>query len=283
MTARRFLSCAGWLLLCALLSGCFQFRMSEREIYESFSGAAFPPTLASYDTPDREMHYLAVNAAADSLPLIVFIHGAPGSRAVFLQLLRDSVLASRARLVSVDRAGYGESGFGKAEISIEQQAALIRPLIKTYQNTQPTYLVGYSFGAPIATRLLMEEPELADGLVLVSGALDPDHEKIYWVSYPGNWFFIRWMLPRAVRVTNKEKLSHVAQLKKMLPFWDRISVPTTVIQGLADRLVVPANAVFAVRRLRNAPTRLIQLPNQHHRIPYDQPEVIKRVLMEYLQ
>ena len=262
------------LALCWLLSGCFQFRMNERQMYESFADAAFVPELGSYQTPDREMHYLAVNAAADSLPLIVFVHGAPGSRSVFLHLLRDSVLASRARLVSVDRAGYGKSGFGKAEISIEKQAALIRPLIEKYKNEQHTYLVGYSYGAPIVTRMLMEDPELANGLVLVSGALDPQNEKVYWVSYPGNWFFIRWMLPRAVRVTNREKLSHVAQLTQMLPYWDRISAPVTVIQGLA---------VFAVRKLSQAPTRLIFVPNQRHRIPHDQPHIIKAALMEYLR
>lgn len=270
-------------LLCSvLLTGCFQFRLTEKEIYKAFEGAEHQPVLAEYVEQDRNMHYLAVNSEADSLPLIVFIHGAPGSRSVFLKLLTDSTLASRARMVSVDRAGYGESGFGKAETSIEKQAALIRPLIERYSNEQPTYLVGYSFGGPIAVRALMDNADLADGMVLVSGALDPEHEKIYWVSYPGNWFFIRWMLPRAVRVTNKEKLSHVAQLTHMLPYWGKVEVPTTVIQGLDDKLVVPENAHFAIRQLTGAKTELILVPNQKHRIPHDQPHIVKNALLEFL-
>ena len=264
------------------LSACFQFRASEKKLYRHFEGGTYQPVFDTFQVADRSMHFMSVNIDADSLPLLLFVHGAPGSIKVFASYLADTSLSRRSRMLAIDRAGYGRSDFGKAEVSIERQADLIRPLIERYRNDQPAYLVGYSYGGPIIARIAMKYPELVDELVIVSGATDPDNETVYCISYPGNWFFIRWILPRAVRVTNQEKLSHVEQLKLLLPDWHKVQVPTTILHGLADKLVVPANAHFTQQQLSHVETELILIPDQKHRIPYDQPQVLKKVLQELL-
>ena len=58
--------------------------------------------------------------------------------------------------------------------------------------------------------------------------------------------------PKALRVCNQEILPLEGELRKMLPLWEKITVPVTVIQGEKDNLVPKGNADFAKRMLVNS-------------------------------
>ena len=50
------------------------------------------------------IHAISISAA-DSLPLVLLVHGSPGSADAFLDYLADTVLSKKARLVTIDRPG----------------------------------------------------------------------------------------------------------------------------------------------------------------------------------
>ena len=80
------------------------------------------------------IHYIEVQSTTiekDSiLPLLVFIHGAPGSWADFEKYLQDSELLDKYRMISIDRLGYGSSQYGQPVTAIHDQSESIQALIK---------------------------------------------------------------------------------------------------------------------------------------------------------
>ena len=227
------------------------------------------------------MHYAE---SGDALkPLVVFVHGSPGSLSAFIEFLTDSTLLTLARLVAVDRPGFGYSGFGYSEPSLKKQCEYIRPILEKYRHKTPVILVGHSFGGPVVARMAMEFPELVDGLVLVAAALDPQLEPDHqWIRGPLATPFLGWILPRAIRVSNKEIYKLKPELERMIPMYGSITCPVTILHGTNDNLVHVDNAHFARQMLVNAPVQLVIEQDVNHYIPWKYPEMIRDALIRIL-
>ncbi|MFQ5447872.1 MAG: alpha/beta fold hydrolase [Saprospiraceae bacterium] len=247
-------------------------------------------SFGSFDVQGQEVHYTHVGD--DTLPLVVMVHGAPGSSSGMLNYLANKALTGVAQVVAVDRTGYGHSGFGKAELSLEKQAAAIRPIVEKYRASQPAsnnthspvaILAGHSFGGPVIARLAMDFPELVDGLVIVAGSIDPSLEPRDWWQVPLDWPVVRWLLPPAARVCNQEILPLPGELEKMLPLWEKITCPVTVIQGTKDKLVHPGNAAFARKMLVNSSrVEIDTLQNQGHFILWTKKDRVAEKIIEMI-
>ncbi|MCY7360238.1 MAG: alpha/beta hydrolase [Rudanella sp.] len=275
------------LLLVLLLPQCISIRMSDKKVARYFANR--PVKLTFGFTPEsqtvRSVHYARTGGSrtgADTLPMVLFIHGSPGSWDAFIGFLADSTLYSRAQLVSVDRPGFGKSGLGKAERSLKAQVAALAPLLDLSRSTQKPILVGHSLGGPVAARLAMDFPDRVGGLILVAPSIDPDLEKKEWYRPVGNAFPVRYWLPVELRVSNQEILPLKDELQQMLPLWTTIRVPVSVILGEDDPLVSPANALFAKRMLINAPVTIQMIPNMNHFIPWSRPDLIHDAILHQL-
>lgn len=257
------------------------FRSSDEQIREDFKGSGIEPQIHRYQAGDRTMRYVQVGE--DTARLVLFVHGAPGAYEDFLGFMKDSSLYNRACLISVDRPGYGDSGYGKTVISIEEQAAMIQPILALNQHEKPPILVGHSYGGPVVARMAMDYPDLVGPLVMAAPAIDPENEIVFWVSYPLDWIPFRWLMPTVLRVTNDEKMSHAAELEKMLPYWKDIKVPTTFIHGQADELVPFVNSEFGVKKMVNASVDTMYKDDMNHLIPWHSYDVLKEAIMKYLE
>lgn len=264
------------------ISGCMQMRKSQEKLYKEFEGKKHQPEFISYEVLNRKMHYAEVGNP--DLPTVIMVHGAPGALDAYLEYLKDDELLEKARLISVDRPGYGYSDFSKAEPSIERQAAMLKPILdKVQHEDKPTILVGHSYGGPLVARLAMDYPDLVDGLVMIAPAIDPDNEKIFWISYPTSWWGIKWMIPKPFQVTNVEKFAHAGELKKMLPLWDSITCPITHLHGEKDWIVPVVNIEFTERVATNAPLKLIRNEEWNHFIVWSQLDTIKGLIIEQVE
>ena len=204
-----------------------------------------------YEQDGRAMRYVEIGY--DSLPLIVFVHGAPSSSAFWKSLLRDTQLLKRAKLLAVDRAGYGYSGYGIPEVSVERQAALIAPILRAKRKVHPAIILhGSSYGGTVTARLAMDYPDLIDGILLQSSSNKPESETTYWITHPTSHPWLRWLIPGSLRVANAEKLAHASQLRAMEAGWQRIKSAAIILHGLEDRLIFPDNARYAYTRMKNA-------------------------------
>ena len=236
-----------------------------------------------HESEGRALRYVEIGH--DSLPLVVFIHGAPSSSAFWKGLLRDSNLLKRAKLLAVDRPGYGYSGYGRPESSVRKQAALIADIIRERRERHPVIIVhGSSYGGTVAARIAMDFPALVDGLLLQSAAVAPGEEKTYQFSHITENRLLRWLLPGSIHVANVEKLTHKAQLDSMANLWHRIRSAAIVLHGQADSLIYPSNALYAQEKLVNAPYLEVQLlENRKHDLLWTRRDLLLSSLDKLLQ
>jgi pimeloyl-ACP methyl ester carboxylesterase len=242
----------------ALLSRCVQFRMSDKKVKAYFAGSPAPPAFAFTDAATRSIHYASLGA--DTLPMVMFVHGSPGSWDAFIGFFKDSLLLGKVRIISVDRPGFGKSNLGKPQRSLKTQAASLVPILETNRSATRPILVGHSLGGPLIARVAMDYPQLVGSLILVAPSVDPALEPKEWYRKVGDFLLVRPLLPAEIDVSNQEILPLRGELTRMLPGWKTLTLPITVIQGEKDQLVPAANADFVKRSAVNAPVRVVMIP-----------------------
>lgn len=210
-----------------------------------------------------------------SKPMILFVHGSPGSLSAFTSYLADSTLLQNAFLVSADRPGFGYSNFGKAEPSLRKQAAIIKSIIETHSRARPVVLVGHSLGGPLITRMAIDYPELVDALVIVSGSIDPQLEpNDIWFRAPLSTPFLRWAVPTAFRVSNDELYQLKPQLQEMDREYREIKCPIVFIHGTKDKMAPPENVEYGRRKFTSASVRVTMIEDAGHFIPWQHEAII---------
>lgn len=235
-----------WLIMA---QSCFMFRTADAKAIAAFQKSGITLKTGTRYQNGAPLHY--VQTGSDSLPTLIFIHGTPGSWNAFEIYLRDSLLRNRYRMISIDRPGFGYSNFGKAW-NLADQSKLMGPLLAQFKNNQPLWLVGHSLGGPMVLQLDLDYPQLATGLVLISGSIDPDAEK------PEHWRKIlektplKFFLPGAFRPSNTELIYLKTDLKILSPRLGEVKKPVLFIHGKSDSWVPPVNVEFGIKQLVQA-------------------------------
>lgn len=270
-------------LLCALTSCINKYVLTDKELATHFKTTVAQPKYNTLTTTLGTMHYVQLTPSNNNLtqPLIVFVHGAPGAWYGYLEYLEDSLLATKATMISIDRPGYGKSGT-KVEVSIQKQAALIATVIANQKQGRKVVLVGRSYGSPICARIAMDNPQLVDGMLLIASAIDPDLEKFWWFSKLGKWKVVRLFLPKLLNKATDEKFAHVAQLRTMDSLWHTITIPTIAVQGGNDNIINPKNLDYAKRKLTGTNAQFIYEPTFTHFIASQQPQYVKHIIINKL-
>lgn len=283
VTLKVFLITLALLIIIVLILGrVVEFRMDDSGLKAFFHEHKLEPHISYYQCEGRTVRYLEVGDTSKAT--VLFIHGAPSSLSYWKGYLSDTSLLDKASLYAVDRPGYGYSGLGDPLPDIAAQASILKLILDSLHKTHhPIVLVGVSFGAPIASRLAMDYPELVDGLILVAPPLGPDRERMFWFTYMVESPLIQWVVPPMLKSANREKVHHHEELTKMLPLWPRIHVPVIYLQGMEDELVSTSNAGFAKTHLVNAPSLDIRMiPGRGHLIAFNEKDRICGAIREML-
>jgi len=215
------------------------------------------------------------------LPAILFIHGAPASMTIYKDYFTDEELLKRFTMYAVDRPGFGVTG-GNAEPSIKKQADIIYSLAERIHRVhQPLIIMAGSYGVSIACRLIMDYPNIVQGMVLVAPSLGPGLEKMYWVTPLLTKGVFSKMVSKAYRSASIEKMNHKKELEKMLPLWDKIDVPVFYLQSEKDGVVYSSNADFAKKHLVHVPLLKVHLfKGRKHNIDSKHHLVIRNKIVE---
>lgn len=271
------------LIFIVIISGlhaCMTFRESDKGLQKDFDKLNIALKIYHEHYDGKEIRFIGAGEIEHSKPTIVFIHGAPGSSADYTVYFKDKALREKSNLIAVDRLGYGYSDFGKAEVSLDKQAAMILFILKKY-NLKNTILVGHSYGGPIAAKLAAIST--VGHVLLLAPAISPEDEKIFGISHIGDWTLTRWMVPKALRVATDEKMTHQAELEKMLPDWSKIRSRITYIHGDKDFIVPYANLSFIQDQIPEAQLNTITIPEGNHFIPWKNYGLVKKELLNILE
>ncbi|MEO8195946.1 MAG: alpha/beta hydrolase [Thermoanaerobaculia bacterium] len=232
-------------------------------------------------SPEGRLHYVVAGRSLPAAARALFVHGSPGTWDSWKGFLENPDLRAAARLVAVDRPGFGGSERGRAVASLAEQAAALAAVLEN-EPGPPAVVVGHSLGGPIAARLAMDRPDLVAGLLLVAPSIDPEEERHRWYNFAGATLLVQWFLPVDWTVSNRELWPLKKELEAMLPLWSGIRCPTIVVQGLADDLVPPENADFAERHLAPERLRVERYPGETHFILWQRPETVRKPLLDLL-
>jgi len=187
-------------------------------------------------------------------------------------------------MIAVDRPGFGDSGNGNVERSLEQQCRELAPVLDQAPPGQRIIVVGHSYGGPVAARLAMDHPGKITDLIILAGSIDPGQEHTAWYQYLADWPPFSWIVPTELVVANREIRHLKSDLTEMLPLWPRITQRVTLIQGEKDNLVPPENADFAARVITHARSfNIIRIPDQNHFLPWNQYPLVKAEILNHLQ
>jgi pimeloyl-ACP methyl ester carboxylesterase len=268
---------AALILWVILAQSCMRFRISDDEAIADFSKGGVMLQSRTATINKHHLHY--VFSGMDTLPVLVFVHGSPGSWSAFENYLRDSELLTRYHMVSIDRPGFGYSDYGSAQ-PMDVQVQLISLLLRQLKTDKPMYLVGHSLGGPIIAELAYSNPDLIDGLVILAGSVDPKEETTERWRPVLSYSPLRYFIPGAMRPSNDELMYFKTDVFQMPHTLLNIKCHVYILHGDHDSMVPYENALYAKKNLVNAKSvELITLAGKDHFIPWTNYNDIKNVLL----
>lgn len=274
-----------WLVLLlissAFCSSCFRrFVQSERQLNDYYQHHE-RPRFTTIETDSFRL--FCASTGSDTLPPLLIIHGAPGAWYGSRNLLDDSTLKTTFQIISIDRPGYNKSYLKtkrRMARRIDVQAAVLYQALQLNHSAKKGIVMGSSYGGPIAARIAIDHPESFYHLVLLAGAIDPEHEKFWWFNKFVHHGPLKWFLPKFFRTATNEKYAHEKELRRLLPLWSKLEVPATFVQGDADQTVMPVNLEFAKKIMTGKPASFILLPGAGHLIRWEHPELVEKILLQ---
>ena len=262
-----------YLIFC---QSCMQMRMTNKETKTFFTTSKTNYIDSSKEIDGFTIHYIETgNKNASTL---FFVHGSPGSWDAYKDYLKDSLLLSKYRMISIDRIGFGYSDFGKAE-NLKTQSYIIEKFTKLTANGKPIYLIGHSLGGPTIVQMAAEKPKDYSAIIILAGSVDPKAEK------PETWRAIikttpiRYIIPGALRPSNDELWYLKNDLIQLKPKLQNITSKVIIIHGTKDPLVPYSNVAFMRREFVNAKSlEIISIKDANHFIPWEYFKEIRDVL-----
>ncbi len=266
-------------LLCGSCLRKYVYVLTPAQVQERYKQATKPPTMRYISTDYGKLY--TVSQGDTTKPLLVLIHGAPGRWYSSINLLDDTTLQAHYHIVTYDRLGFGNSApYSVTNLDVQVNALHQLTQALNYTN-QPVTIVGRSYGTPIAARYAMRYNNEVNKLFLLAPCLDPYKEKYFWFSFANKSSMVNSFMPKDINNTTDEKFTHAKQLKKIQQDWQRITVPTYIIQGRKDWIADTANAYFAQKKLVNAPTTLLLLDNTGHNVTKQHRTLMVQLLTQH--
>ncbi len=234
------------ILFLSTVAGCFSFRISDKKAKADFKTANADLQLEDIEVNGFTLHY--AKTGNDTLPILFFVHGTPGSWSAFRSYLKDTALQRKYQLISIDRPGFGKSNFGNA-MNLSQQSKIISHLFTKLNKGKPIFLIGHSLGGPMICRLAIDNPGMISGLVILAGSQDPAAEK------PEKWrpvlfkTSLNLLVPGSWRPSNEELWYLKKDLIELKYDLCKISCPVYLAHGSKDILVPFSNVGYTMKML----------------------------------
>jgi 3-oxoadipate enol-lactonase len=247
----------------------------------------------------------AFTDAGEGLPL-VFIHGFPLSRGAWSRQV--DALTPKYRVIAPDLRGFGESGASSGPVFMSRYAEDIHALL-LHLGTGPVILVGHSMGGYVALAFAKAFPELLRGLVLVGTKAGGDAPEVAAarrataekVRTEGIASVVESMAPKMLAAANTDAgmaltvrgfmqpasqegvigaLLGMAERPDAGDWAGKIRVPTLVVAGADDILILPSESEALAKAIPDAQLTLI--PRAGHLVAFEQPEAFNEAVSAWL-
>jgi pimeloyl-ACP methyl ester carboxylesterase len=253
------------------MCSCLRLRYSNAQFQEKFNNVK----IDSIQTLGTSVRF--IEFGNNSQNTVIFIHGSPASSRIYKGFYADTALLRSAKIVTLDRPGYGYTQFGKSMPSILEQCLRILPVIEQYKNTN-IVLVASSYGGPVAAYIASKIKTKA--LVLIAPALQKETERYFWFNPLLNTPVVRYVFPKTFRVANDEKLYHAKALAQVEKDFESINTSIYYLQGQKDKIVSIKNAQFVFNTMKLSTIDTSFVPNIGHSLIWNAPQLITNTILK---
>lgn len=214
---------------------------------------------------------------------VLLLHGGMSQSEGFDGRLKPSIKGFAA--FSYDRAGHGRTpdqpGSFHFDFQYQEAVAYLEDVVKA-----PAHLIGYSDGGIISLLLAIHRPDLVETITLIGanykhdGVESPiqpwepsEEEKLKYANFsPDAPETLFAKIAKMARIWSSEPNMSIKELKT-------IKCPTLVIAGDDDVISLDhTNEIYEA--IKNS--RLAIIPGASHLIDKDQPELLNKVIREFL-
>ncbi|MFN2426914.1 MAG: alpha/beta fold hydrolase [Candidatus Binatia bacterium] len=248
---------------------------------------------------------IEVDAAGDTGPAIMLVHGLGGSRRTWETLA--AALAPAARVFVPDLRGCGDSTRGTRPWTLAQVADDIDEVARRL-GLGAYVLVGHSLGGVIAQELLVRQPLSVAAAVLISTSSRLNEKATenwrrladsvearglsmsadaaargYSEEFAGRQPDIVAAHARIAAATDPKVYAEQARAASVYDYTTalaRVACPVLVVQGLADRLTPPGGSVLLQRALPPN-SRLEMIEGAGHNLPIERPRLMADKILAF--
>lgn len=205
------------------------------------------------------------------------------------------------RVLAFDPRGVGESRASLDDLTLHDLSADVALLIEQLDEAS-VHVVGHAYGNRVARSLAADRPDLVRTVTLLAagGLIAPDDEvsasgaRCFQLglldverledirsaffgpnSDPSVWLDGWWPSAAAAQTA-------AGRATPLDDWWTAGQAPLLVIQGLHDRLAIPANG-HALKEQLGARVRVVDLPDAGHALLPEQPEAIAGEMVAFLR
>ncbi len=244
-------------------------------------------------------------------PPVLFSHGLLFSTEMFAPQI--AALSGRYRCIAWDHRGQGRSGDPGGRLhTIEQVTDDARALIHAL-GLGPCHFVGLSMGGFVGMRIAARDPGLLRTLTLLETSADPEPAenvpRYRLLAAIAGWFGVGLVVDRVMPILFSRSFLNDPAKRALRDEWRRrlsrngrgivravrgvierdgvaaelgaITIPTLVVVGEEDVATVPAKAERIHAGI--AGSRLERVPAAGHSSSIEQPEIVSRLLLEFLE
>lgn len=249
---------------------------SDEEIINSLRDGGVDPYISYRNFNNKKIRLLTTKKELDNkLPILVFIHGSPGSFMDFKRYLMDEDLNSKANLLAYDRPGYSREGKGDILASLKLEVELLEYVLKDFEVDQ-IILVGYSYGGTLVMASSLPYRKKIALAAAVRGELEP----MYWALNLTQWELSKPFVPVVLQAAATEKFRHVEELDGYEKKWDLSPAPVLSIHGKEDTIVPYQNSLFLESLFGVDQFKLISLEKGNHSLIWTNFDLIKSELIK---
>ncbi len=267
----------GWFIFCRC---ALSFRWSNKETETYFNKKQI--SVIIHDTIIQQQKLRFIETGNHQDPLLVFIHGSPGSSSAFAAYLADSTLLATFNMLSFDRPGFGYSNFGKP-LKLSAQAQILNAAIKAQAQDRKVYICGHSLGGPLVLEMAAQDTNLYSKIIVLAGSIDVALEKKETWRYIMNVPPLYWLLPGAFRPSNRELIYLKKDLIGLQDQLKKITIPILFIHGTKDQFVPYQNTAYGQKMLIHAPEIIIDsISGANHFIPWTNKNYICSEIIKFI-